>query len=121
MVIDDERVIREHVSGFFIERGWNVLKASHGKAALRILRKCEWSCSCIILDQLMPQMDGLTFLKMLRDKEPRSGRIPVIVLSAYANGNPATKKQFQGYGSAHVFQKPQDPELLEYVARAIMV
>lgn len=119
LIIDDNEPIREQLGKFFRESGWDVIKAPEGKAALEELEKRNWSCSCIILDRKMPEMDGLSFLKALREQEAGGTPIPVIVLSAYVS-NDADKAPFIDHGAAWVFQKPEDANLLAAVARAII-
>jgi CheY-like chemotaxis protein len=118
LIVDDDRTIRENLCGFFKETGWDVLEAAGGKAALRFLRLRKWECDCIILDQRMREMNGLTFLKMLRQQEGGAAPIPVIVLSAYVNSD-ADRAEFMAHGTERVFQKPQGTFLLGDVARAI--
>jgi CheY-like chemotaxis protein len=119
LIVDDDNSIREHLCGFFNENGWDVIEASGGMAALQLLEKRNWSCNCIILDKRMPGMDGLTFLKALREKESGVAPIPVIVLSAYVE-NDADVAPFIAHGTARVFQKPQETELLAAVAGAVL-
>jgi CheY-like chemotaxis protein len=119
LIVDDDKSIREHLVGFFRECGWDVIEAGEGKAALKKLRKRNWCCNCIILDILMPEMDGLTFIKTLREQEISGSPIPVIVLSAHYSAE-ADKAIFTKYGATLVFQKPQDAAFLAAVAAAIL-
>jgi DNA-binding response OmpR family regulator len=118
LIIDDEKVIRDHLAAFFRDIKWNVFKAPGGEAALKILERENWLCDCIILDKKMPEMDGLSFLKIKREKEPKDRSIPVIVLSAYVSDE-ADKLSFIELGTTQVFQKPEDTELLAAVVKAI--
>jgi CheY-like chemotaxis protein len=120
LIVDDEKVILDNFSEFFKTQGWHTLKAPHGRAALTALKRRKWDCDCIILDQRMPAMDGLTFLQKLRSLEPPKTEIPVIVLSAYVDRHSATGTSFNRFGAKHIIQKPQEPDLLEAVARAIV-
>lgn len=121
LIIDDERTIREQSYEFFKDHGWDAIKASGGKVALRLLKnKLKWSCNCIILDKKMPEMDGLSFLRTLREQESGANPIPVIVLSAFVPDE-ADKKTFFNHGATWVFQKPQDTSLLAAVVEAIIL
>ncbi len=119
LIVDDIKVIREQICAHFSDIGWDAIKASDGKEALCLLEKRNWSCNCIILDKKMPKMDGLTFLRTLRQKEHGNPPIPVIVLSAYVSDE-ADKTSFQKLGAARVFQKPEEMDLLASVAEVIL-
>ncbi len=80
LVVEDDEDIREGVALTLTDAGYRVRTASDGANALRLL---EGGCRpCVILlDLIMPRMDGLTLLDRLR-AEPRLARIPVTILSA---------------------------------------
>ncbi len=119
LIIDDDKPILDNFSGFFKGQGWAVTKASRAKKALKILKERNWACDCIILDQKMPGMTGLEFLKTLRERELHAPQIPVIVLSAYVDKHSEAERGFREYGATRIFTKPQEPDLLEVVARAL--
>ena len=67
LVVDDEFVNREML-GFIIKRDYNVINAKNGKEALELIRKHKTILSLVLLDLLMPVMDGFTVLKELQQK-----------------------------------------------------
>jgi DNA-binding response OmpR family regulator len=75
-VVDDERRIREMLELSLRHHGYDVRSAPDGQAALALVR--EWEPDVIILDVMMPKLDGITLLPMLR----RITDAPVIMLSA---------------------------------------
>ncbi len=80
LIVDDESAVREILEDVLAEEGFVVYSAAHGAQALEILAKCK-PPSLILLDVMMPVMDGIQFLKELRAREELK-RIPVLVTSA---------------------------------------
>ena len=76
LVVDDERRIRELLELSLRHHGYEVRTAADGQAALAIAQ--EWEPDAIVLDVMMPKIDGITLLPMLR----RVTEAPVIMLSA---------------------------------------
>lgn len=82
LVVDDDPAIREFVGQALEEEGYEIRLAVDGQDALCKLR--DWHANLIVLDLMMPTMDGWTF----RDKQRENGDladIPVIVMSAARN------------------------------------
>ena len=76
LVIDDEKEIRDLLEINLRSEGYFVFKASCGKEALEILNKEE--IHLIVLDIMMPDMDGLEVCKRVRE----NNNIPILMLSA---------------------------------------
>lgn len=80
LIVEDEPALRT-VLGQLIEMfHYNVISASNGREALELLKK-DSSPKAILLDMMMPIMDGDTFLREIRDQANLS-EIPVIQMSA---------------------------------------
>ena len=79
LVIDDDADTRERMSARLSQEGWRVATAENGRTGLAAVAT-ERPC-LILLDLMMPEMDGFTFLRTLRAK-PGWTSIPVIVLTA---------------------------------------
>ncbi len=79
LVVDDDAATREVVAKVLARDGWPVELAEDGQAALS--RLAETRVSLVILDLLMPGMDGFEFLSALR-AEPAWRSIPVVVLTS---------------------------------------
>jgi two-component system response regulator MprA len=75
-VIDDERAIRDLVRVALDREGFSVRVAADGVAALGSVR--EWEPECVLLDVMMPKLDGLSLIPMLR----RLTEVPIILLTA---------------------------------------
>jgi len=79
LVVDDDADLREALADVLQESGYDVLTAEHGKAALAVLEGTL--PDVILLDLMMPVMDGPTFA-VERKKNPRAAGIPVVLFSA---------------------------------------
>jgi len=79
LVIDDDADARERMATLLMREGWRVTSAEHGRAGLdAVAAKMP---SLILLDLMMPEMDGFAFLRALRARCEWRG-IPVVVLTA---------------------------------------
>lgn len=116
LIIDDEETI-QHVVQFGIQMisGWEVLRANSG--AEGILTAQAEKPDVILLDLMMPDMDGLTTFKRLQ-ADPLTEQIPVIFLTAKAQTS--EKRQFQDLGVSGVITKPFNSlELPEQIAKIL--
>jgi CheY-like chemotaxis protein len=116
LIIDDENDIRE-VAAMSLEAvcGWGVVQAGSGKEGIRIA--AERKPDAILLDVMMPDLDGPSTLEMLRANEA-TAKIPVIFLTAKVQS--ADRKRFSDLGVAAVLSKPFDPMMLgEQIAEAL--
>jgi CheY-like chemotaxis protein len=109
LIIDDEDDIRE-VAALSLEAvaGWDVVSASSGAqgiAQASLLQKSR-KLDAILMDVMMPEMDGPTAFKELQ-KNPETAMIPVLLLTAKVQG--VDQRRFSGLGVAAVLLKPFDP------------
>jgi two-component system response regulator MprA len=77
LVVDDERAIRDALHLILTRRGYDVLLAADGEEALDMIETCH--PDLVILDVLLPHMDGLTACRRLR---ARGDDVPVLMLTA---------------------------------------
>jgi CheY-like chemotaxis protein len=84
MVVDDDTDLREAITEMLQDSAYSVVGAANGKEALDFLRGTTSLPCIILLDLMMPIMDGKTFRAELL-KDPKLSEIPVVVLSAHAN------------------------------------
>jgi CheY-like chemotaxis protein len=116
LIIDDEDDIRE-VAALSLETvaGWEVMMAGSGAAG--IVKAKEQIPDAILLDVMMPMMDGPTTFRELRAL-PETANIPVILLTAKVQA--ADQKRFSDLGVSAVMFKPFDPlTLAGDIARAL--
>jgi CheY-like chemotaxis protein len=105
LIIDDEDDIRE-VAALSLETvaGWDVMTANSGAQGLA--RAIEQQPDAILLDVMMPGMDGPTTFRELR-KNPVTARIPVVLLTAKVQSN--DQRRFADLGVEAILLKPFDP------------
>jgi two-component system, OmpR family, response regulator len=105
LVVDDTKNIRMLLTTCLELKGYKVLTAEAGKAAIDILKKEKDSIDIIFLDIRMPEMNGTEVLKIIREM----GIVcPVIIMTAYAtvkNAVDCTK-----LGAVAYLQKPFSPD-----------
>jgi signal transduction histidine kinase len=70
LVVDDEKIIRELTSMILRARGFEVLTAENGEAGMALIE--EQRPAVVLLDYMMPYMDGLTALKKIREGYPET-------------------------------------------------
>ncbi|MGI6608166.1 MAG: response regulator transcription factor [Erysipelotrichaceae bacterium] len=76
LIVDDEVMIREVIREYGNSYGYEVLEASDGLEALKIIKENE--VDCVILDVMMPNLDGFSTCKHIKE----NSNIPIIMLSA---------------------------------------
>ena len=107
LIIDDEKLIRDVIKTYCVNEGYEVLEAENGLDALNILANSK--VDAIVLDIMMPKMDGYTFFKEMKQKYS----IPTIVVSA--RGDEYDKLLGFDLGIDDYLTKPFSPK--ELVAR----
>jgi CheY-like chemotaxis protein len=105
LIVDDEEDIRA-VAALSLEtiEGWTVHTATSGADGVQ--RAMQLRPDAILLDVMMPEMDGPTTFQRLQ-QEPLTKDIPVLLLTAKVQG--ADQRRFAGLGVAAVLSKPFDP------------
>ncbi|ADW68112.1 response regulator [Granulicella tundricola] len=105
LIIDDEDDIRE-VAALSLEAtaNWTILTASSGREGMAVA--AAEKPDAILMDVMMPGMDGPTTFKQLQ-LNPLTARIPVVLLTAKVQG--VDQRRFAGLGVAAVLFKPFDP------------
>jgi len=110
LVIDDDDAIREGIVDLLEEEGFAAVGASNGLDALNFLAESEQVPSLILLDLMMPVLDGWTFCKVRQGVEMLM-QIPVVAISAA----PMTGAHEPLRVDA-MLPKPFDPDALAWLA-----
>ncbi len=105
LVIDDEPAIADVLRMLLEFRGHEVLTADDGSRGFATAQR--QSPDVIVLDLMMPVMDGFTALEALRGDE-RTAEIPVVILSAL--GSTEVRQRCHDLGARAFLQKPYNPE-----------
>ena len=116
LIIDDEEDIRD-VAALSLETvaGWDVVVASSGAQGLA--RAIEHQPDAILLDVMMPGMDGPTTFRELRNN-PATAKIPVLLLTAKVQAS--DQRRFADLGVDGVLFKPFDPMTLSTQIAAVL-
>jgi CheY-like chemotaxis protein len=109
LVVEDDPDIRDATAILLEDEGYRVHQAENGQRALEALATEPLPC-LILLDLMMPVMDGHEFLEKMAELDPARAKLPVVVMTAAHN--PVVPRALQ------VIKKPYSVEsLLEAVAR----
>jgi CheY-like chemotaxis protein len=113
LIADDEEALQRLYKEEFEEEGYEVVLAGNGKEVLSLLEDPSRLPDLIVMDIRMPEMDGISTLRVIKEKYPR---IPVILCSAYSE----FKQDFSTWASDEYVVKSSDlTELKEAVKRLI--
>ncbi|MEH1807134.1 response regulator [Nostoc sp.] len=116
LVIDDEDDIRQLIQTCLeIMGGWKVLTATSGNQGLFLAQSSQ--PDAILLDVMMPDMDGLTTFQKLQANQITK-HIPVIFLTARGRNN--DKHLFNNLGVRGIISKPFNPQKLAVQVAAVL-
>lgn len=118
LYVDDDGDIRTIVEmALSLDPAVTVRAAASGAAALRLIDTDPWRPDAIILDVMMPEMDGIALLAALRER-PGLADTPALFMTARGHESDAIRPQL--VGATGVILKPFDPiELVGTVRRLI--
>ena len=113
LVVDDEPRMRKLVKDFLTVKGFQVIEAEDGEQAIDIFFE-EKDIALILLDVMMPKMDGWEVLKTIR----QYSQIPILMLTARGE----EQDEFQGFklGADEYISKPFSPKILVARVEAIL-
>jgi len=114
LVVEDDVDIRDLIADILRLEGYAVDAVENGQEALEILRKGGPPPRVILLDMMMPVMNGWEFRAAQAAEDPRIAAIPVVILTGGGNASAAA----QGLGVDTFLRKPVDlDELLAIVKK----
>jgi hypothetical protein len=114
LLVDDDEVVRRSVRQALEPIGWKVTEAENGQVAIDSLTAA--CADVIILDLMMPEMDGFEFMDKLRGR-PDWQDIPVVVITA-KDLTEEDRDRLNG-GVERIIQKSDRDEMLRQLSRAI--
>jgi adenylate cyclase len=116
LVVEDDLNAREMLRRLLVGEGWRVSVASNGREALDLLTTENYNL--VLLDLIMPEMDGFEFLDEFR-KNPKFASTPVVVVTA-ADLSLADRRRLN-VGVEHVLQKANssEEELLQHIRELV--
>lgn len=113
LVVDDDKNTRKYIEAVLTEENYTVLTATNGKEALDVMEREH--IDLVILDIMMPEMDGYEFTKTLRDS---NNNLPILMVSA----KQLPKDKHKGFlvGTDDYMTKPFDEEELILRIKAVL-
>ena len=115
LVIEDDPAIQELLSHTMSREGWKILQAKSGEDGLKLLKSKK--VNCILLDIMLPGMDGFKVLKKIKNIEERAN-VPVIMTTA--KGEEADIVTGLELGADDYVVKPYSPKVLIARVRAAL-
>ncbi len=111
LLVDDDEAIRMTMHEILASHGYEVLDAADGIQALDLWQQHEDNIDAIIMDIVMPHMDGLEVAGKIRET---GSRIPICMMTGYSN------QSIEADLEVHLLRKPVDPDmLLQYLQRQL--
>ena len=114
LVVDDESRMRKLVKDFLSQKQYRVLEAADGEQALKIFEENKNKISIILLDVMMPKLDGWSVLRQVR----QISKVPIIMLTARGE----EQDELFGFelGVDEYISKPFSPKILVARVEAIL-
>ncbi|RMH36135.1 MAG: response regulator [Nitrospirae bacterium] len=117
LVVDDDPLNRQVLAEYLEETGYELIVTEHGAAALAYVEQPANRVDAILLDWMMPEMDGMAFVRRMRDIEARRS-IPIIMQTAL--GDPDRIREGLEAGVFYYLVKPFGAEILKAVVNAAL-
>ena len=114
LIVDDESRMRKLIKDFLVANGYNTLEAEDGEKALQIFEENQSKIELILLDVMMPKLDGWSVLRQIR----QTSKVPIIMLTARGE----EQDELFGFelGVDEYISKPFSPKILVARVEAIL-
>jgi DNA-binding response OmpR family regulator len=114
LIVDDEQRMRKLIKDFLLKKEYNILEAEDGEKAIQIFEENKEKINIILLDVMMPKLDGWSVLRKVRQES----NVPVIMLTARGE----EQDELFGFelGVDEYISKPFSPKILVARIEAIL-
>ena len=114
LVVDDEARMRKLIKDFLVAKGYSILEAEDGEKALEVFEQNSSKICLILLDVMMPKLDGWSVLRQIR----QTSKVPIIMLTARGE----EQDELFGFelGVDEYISKPFSPKILAARVEAIL-
>ena len=114
LVVDDESRMRKLINDFLKVKGYNILEAADGEEALAVFEENNQKIDLILLDVMMPKLDGWSVLRQIR----QTSNVPIIMLTARGE----EQDELFGFelGVDEYISKPFSPKILVARVEALL-
>ncbi|MCI0511811.1 response regulator [candidate division KSB1 bacterium] len=113
LIVDDEMIMRDSLSAWLDDEGFETITTEWALDALKIIK--NRAIDVAIVDIKMPVMDGITFLKKIKETHPE---LPIIMITAHATVESAIEAMKEG--AYDYVMKPFPPEKLTNLIRRVV-
>ena len=113
LIFEDNAIDRSILVELF-QSEYQILEAENGKEGIEILRNHLSSVAIVLLDNIMPVMDGFAVLEYLKEKNI-VGKIPFIMITG--ENSPELERKGYEYGIVSYVKKPYQPEVVKQVVQ----
>ena len=115
LVVDDESRMRKLIKDFLMKKNYNILEAEDGEVALKVYEENKEKINLILLDVMMPKLDGWSVLRQIRQENKN---LPIVMLTARAE----EQDELFGFelGVDEYITKPFSPKILVARVEAIL-
>lgn len=115
LVVDDEDRMRKLIKDFLAKKEYEILEAEDGEQALSVYKENKNKISLILLDVMMPKLDGWSVLRQIRQSDEM---LPIVMLTARAE----EQDELFGFelGATEYISKPFSPKILVARVEAIL-
>lgn len=115
LIVDDESRIRKLIKDFLVKNDYSVIEAEDGEKAINIYKQNPEKIDLILLDVMMPKLDGWSVLRLIRQENKK---IPIIMLTARSE----EQDELFGFelGVDEYISKPFSPKVLVARVEAIL-
>ena len=111
LIVDDEEAVRDTTQKLLVQNGYKTLKAVDGVDAISVYGRNQDQVKIVITDLKMPNMDGISLVRILRNMNPD---LPVLVVSGHPDEHDT--ELIEPYSSIHFLEKPhKSVDLLHWV------
>ncbi|CDE90495.1 MAG: response regulator transcription factor [Clostridia bacterium] len=114
LIVDDESRMRKLIKDFLTAKGYKILEAEDGEKALQVFEENSEKIDLILLDVMMPKLDGWSVLRQIR----QTSKVPIIMLTARGE----EQDELFGFelGVDEYISKPFSPKILVARVEAIL-
>ena len=114
LVVDDESRMRKLIKDFLSQKQYKILEAGDGEEALKVFEENQNSINLILLDVMMPKLDGWSVLRQIR----QTSKVPIVMLTARGE----EQDELFGFelGVDEYISKPFSPKILVARVEAIL-
>ena len=114
LIVDDEARMRKLIKDFLMAKNFTILEAADGEEALKVFEENQNKIDLILLDVMMPKLDGWSVLRQIR----QTSKVPIIMLTARGE----EQDELFGFelGVDEYISKPFSPKILVARVEAIL-